>query len=71
MLQKEINKLLTTTDGSCDKRIAFSSKDVATMLNLPLSTVAKYLRQGKIKTYKIGIHYRILRKDLYRHLVDA
>lgn len=70
MLQKEINKMLSTKEGTWDKMIAFSQKDIATMLHIPLSTVAQYIREGRIKTYKIGRHYRVSRKALYYFLEE-
>lgn len=66
MFSKELDSFFATKEGTWDKMIAFSPKDIATMLNLPLSTIAQYLREGRIKTYKIGRHYRVMRKDLYR-----
>ena len=66
MFTKELDNFFSTKEGTWDKMIAFSPKDVATMLNIPLSTIIKFMREGKIKAYKIGRHYRVTRKDLYR-----
>lgn len=68
MYKKELDNLFATRSGAWDDRIAFSPKDIASMLGIPLSTIAQYLREGKIKTYKLGRHYRVTRKDLYRFL---
>lgn len=70
MYNKELDNFFSTKDGVWDKMIAFSPKDVAAMLHIPLSTIAQFMREGKIKTYKIGRHYRVTRKDLYRFMED-
>lgn len=49
-----MNKLYSSKSGQWDKAIAFSAKDGATMLNLPLSSVTRYMREGKLKTFKVG-----------------
>lgn len=43
---------------------AYSTRQVATMLQLPLSTINYYCRQGLLPCVKIGRHYRILKQDL-------
>ena len=35
-----------------DKQIAFSPKDISEMLNLPLSSITKYMREYNIKVLK-------------------
>lgn len=61
---------LQTPIGEWDKRIAFSPKDIAEMLHLPLSTVSQILREGHMETYRIGRHYRVSRQSLYKYLQD-
>lgn len=61
---------LDTPKGTWDNMIAFSVKDIATMLHLPQSTVAQLLREGQIETHRIGRHYRVSRRALYRFLED-
>ena len=41
MIEDEMNTLYSSKSGQWDKVIAFSAKDVATILNLPLSSVTK------------------------------
>ena len=65
---KEINKLFETNNHVWDNKIAFSIKDVSIMLDIPTSTLAKLCREGNIKTFKIGRHYRISRIDLYNYI---
>ncbi len=42
--------------------------EVAEMLNLRVSTIRKYCREGKIPCIKIGKSYRIDKKDLIKFL---
>lgn len=63
-----MNTLYSSKSGQWDKVIAFSAKDVITMLNLPLSSVTRYMREGKLKTFKVDRHYRITRLSLYRFI---
>ena len=68
MIEDEMNKLYSSKSGQWDKAIAFSAKDIAIMLNLPLSSVTRYMREGKLKTFKVGRHYRVTRLSLYRFI---
>ena len=52
MIEDEMNTLYSSKSGQWDKVIAFSAKDVATILNLPLSSITRYMREGKLKTLK-------------------
>lgn len=65
---KEINKMFETNSHIWDNKIAFTIKDVSTMLDIPTSTLAKLCREGTIKAFKIGRHYRIARIDLYEYI---
>ena len=56
MIEDEMNTLYSSKSGQWDKVIAFSAKDVATILNLPLSSITRYMREGKLKTFKVGRH---------------
>lgn len=67
---KEINKTFATNSNLWDNRIAFSIQDVSCMLDIPISTLSKLCREGHIKTFKIGRHYRILRQDLYDYIQE-
>lgn len=51
--------------------IAFSCKEVAKMLQLPLSSIALYCKEGKIPCFKVGRHYRIAKTDLIKFIDDA
>lgn len=68
MIEDEMNILYSSKSGKWDKVIAFSAKDIATMLNIPLSSVTRYMREGKLKTFKVGRHYRVTRLSLYRFI---
>lgn len=68
MIEDEMNKFYSSKSGYWDKAIAFSAKDIATMLHIPLSSVSKYMREGKLKTFKVGRHYRVTRLSLYRFI---
>lgn len=68
MIEDDMNILYSSKSGKWDKAIAFSAKDIATMLNLPLSSVTRYMREGKLKTFKVGRHYRVTRLSLYRFI---
>lgn len=68
MIDKELDKFFSCKAGEWDKRIAFSPKDISIMLNLPLSSVTKYMREGKLKAFKVGRHYRVTRLSLYRFI---
>jgi len=70
MFNKELDNFFSTKEGTWDKMIAFSPKDVASMLGIPFSTISQFMREGKIKTYRIGRHYRVTRQDLYRFFED-
>lgn len=70
MIENELNKFYSSKSGEWDKMIAFSAKDIATMLHLPLSSVLKYMREGKLHTFKVGRHYRVTRLSLYRFIED-
>ena len=63
-----MNILYSSKSGKWDKVIAFSAKDISTMLNIPLSSVTRYMREGKLKTFKVGRHYRVTRLSLYRFI---
>ena len=41
MIEDEMDTLYSSKSGQWDKVIAFSAKDVTTMLNLPLSSITK------------------------------
>lgn len=68
MIEDEMNILYSSKSGKWDKVIAFSAKDIAIMLNIPLSSVTRYMREGKLKTFKVGRHYRVTRLSLYRFI---
>lgn len=51
--------------------LAYSIKQVAQMLQLPLSTVTYYCRTNKLPCIKVGRHYRILKSDLTRFLKEC
>lgn len=50
--------------------IAFSVKEVARLLQLPLSTVAYYCKENVLPCLKIGRHYRIMKADLIRFIEE-
>ena len=68
MIEDELNKFFSSISGKWNKQIAFSPKDISEMLNLPLSSITKYMREDKIKVFKVGRHYRVTRLDLYRFI---
>ena len=68
MLENELDKFFSSKSGRWDKQIAFSPKDISEMLHLPLSSITKYMREDKIKVFKIGRHYRVTRLELYRFI---
>lgn len=68
MIEDELNKFYSCKSGEWDKAIAFSPKDISIMLHLPLSSVTKYMREGKLKTFRVGRHYRVTRLSLYRFI---
>ena len=70
MIESELNKFFSSKSGEWDKMVAFSAKDIATMLHLPLSSVLKYMREGQLQTFKVGRHYRVTRLSLYRFIED-
>lgn len=49
---------------------AYSVKEVAEMLHLPLSTLSFYCRDGDLPCFKIGRHYRILHEDLVQWIKE-
>lgn len=68
MIENELNKFYATKSGAWDKQIAFSPKDIAIMLHIPQSSVGQYIRDGEIKCFKVGRHYRVSRLELYRFI---
>lgn len=52
-----------------------STKTAAAELDLDLSTIQKWIKQGKIKAYKLGKGWRILKPDFEewkkRNLVEV
>ena len=56
MIEDEMNTSYSSKSGQWNKVIAFSAKDVATILNLPLSSVTRYMRKGKLKTLVCECH---------------
>jgi len=49
--------------------VFLTSAQAAELLNVSVSTLKKYIRQGKIKTLKTpGGHHRFLKEDLLRKL---
>lgn len=71
MIEDELNKFFSSISGQWDKQIAFSPKDISEMLNLPLSSITKYMREDKIKVFKVGRHYRVTRLDLYHFIENS
>lgn len=69
MLKNEIDLVISSKSGKWDDKIAFSPKDIAEMLDIPLSTITKYCREGLLQVFKVGRHYRITRADLY-HFIE-
>lgn len=51
--------------------IAFSPKDIAIMLNMPTSTITKLCREGSLKTFKVGRHYRVSKVSLFRFIEES
>lgn len=51
--------------------IAFSCKEVSKMLQIPLSTISLYCKEGKIPCFKVGRHYRIAKVDLIKFIDEA
>lgn len=43
---------------------AFSVQQISFMLQLPISSVAKYCKDGVIPCFKVGRHYRVMKDDL-------
>lgn len=68
MFIDKTNQMFITESHEWDNRIAFSAKEVAQMLNLPLSSIIKYMREGAIDTFKIGRHYRVTKQSLYNFI---
>lgn len=66
LYQTDLDDFFLTKAGTWDKMVMFSPKDASELLGIPQSTLYTYLRSGEIKAYKIGRHYRITRRDLYR-----
>ncbi len=64
----KINKMLETNSHIWDNKIAFSVEELHIMLGIPRATLCKLCREGEIKTFKIGRHYRIARADLYAYI---
>lgn len=60
--------LLECNSHIWDNKIAFSTKEVSLMLGVPTSTITKLCKEGKIKVFKVGRHYRISRVDLCRYI---
>ena len=42
----------------------FTPQEVAEYLRIPLSTVRKYLREGRLRGVKIGKHWRVRERDV-------
>jgi len=49
---------------------AFSVKQISYILQLPLSTTSLYCKEGKIPCFKVGRHYRVLKKDLFHFISE-
>lgn len=58
------NNILECNSHIWNDKVAFSTKEVSIMLGVPISTISKLCKEGKIKVFKVGRHYRILRVDL-------
>ena len=71
MFNNDIDRMFDTMSGEWNKRIAFSPKEVSEMLGIPVSTIAQYCREGKLKVFKVGRHYRIARADLYYFIENS
>lgn len=68
MFNQEVKDTFSTNNSRWDSQIAFSPKDVAIMLNIPLSTITKMCRDRELEAFKIGRHYRIKRKDIFKYI---
>lgn len=66
--KNNINKMFETNSNRWSDKIAFSVEDIHVMLDIPISTVAQMCREGKLKVFKVGRHYRITRQDLYDYI---
>lgn len=64
-IDKRIDAIVASRSGKWDNRIAFTPKEIAEMLGLPISTVSAYCKQGQITVNKIGRHYLITRPALF------
>lgn len=64
----KINEMLETNSHKWDNQIAFSLKDIHEMLDIPLSTIQYLCKEGHIKVFKVGRHYRVTRVDLFRYI---
>ncbi|WP_196599111.1 helix-turn-helix domain-containing protein [Pectinatus frisingensis] len=71
MFKHDIDSMFDTLSGEWNKKIAFSPKEVSEMLGIPVSTIAQYCREGKLKVFKVGRHFRIARADLYYFIEDS
>ena len=59
MIKDELNHFFSSKSGEWYKMIAFSAKDIATMLHLPLYSMLTYMREGKLQPFKVAILYGV------------
>jgi len=55
--KKEVDKLKSLYDG-------YSPKDLATIFNYHLSTIYKFIKEGKIKSTRLGNQHFISKKEV-------
>jgi len=56
-------------DSSIRNHVFLTSAQASDLLNISVSTLKKYIQQGKIRTLKTpGGHHRFLKEDLLKQL---
>lgn len=46
----------------------YSTKEVAALLSMPLETIRRHIRLGKLKAIKLGRQYRVTTDQLQQYL---
>lgn len=71
LLKNEIDDILDCSSGRWKDQIVFSPKDIAAMMNLPISSIWKLCREGKLECFKVKKSYRVPRKSLYSFILKC
>jgi excisionase family DNA binding protein len=48
----------------------YTTEQIADALSLPINTIKRYFREGKLKGFKVGAYWRMLKTDFESYISE-